>query len=132
MHISIGKEQIKNLIRTIIVTGLLLISACNNQDSWTTNPSQPSQEPTKFIEIKQTGSEISDPPAITQVNNLDKWALWTGETKLRGANIWQRIVIPDLDGPDFLGSNYIGPPYTQDDFNRLADILAFAIFLEKI
>ena len=51
---------------------------------------------------------------------LDKWALWAGGTQLRGANIWQRIVVSDLDGPDFLGSGYVGPPYTQEDFDRLA------------
>ena len=50
----------------------------------------------------------------------DKFALWTEGTQLRGANIWQRIVIPEVDGPEFLGSDYVGPPYTQDDFDRLA------------
>jgi len=51
---------------------------------------------------------------------VDKWALWTGGTHLRGANIWQRVVVPDLDGPEFLGSSHVGPPYTQADFDRLA------------
>lgn len=50
----------------------------------------------------------------------DKFALWSNETQLRGANIWQRVVVPDLDGPDFLGSGHVGPPYTQEDFDRLA------------
>lgn len=49
----------------------------------------------------------------------NKWSLWTNGTQLRGANIWQRIRIPDLDG-NLLGSGYIGPPYTQYDFDRLA------------
>jgi hypothetical protein len=49
-----------------------------------------------------------------------KWDLWVNGTQLRGANIWQRIVIPSLDGPEFLGADYIGPPYTQEDFNHLA------------
>ncbi|MCD6291496.1 MAG: cellulase family glycosylhydrolase, partial [Anaerolineae bacterium] len=49
-----------------------------------------------------------------------KWALWTGSTKLRGANIYQRRVYPDLDGSEFMGSGAIGPPYTQADFDRLA------------
>ena len=34
---------------------------------------------------------------------IDKWALWVGSTQLRGANIYQRRVYPELDGPDFLG-----------------------------
>ncbi|MBI3950693.1 MAG: cellulase family glycosylhydrolase [Acidobacteria bacterium] len=50
----------------------------------------------------------------------DKWALWVGGTQLRGANIYQRRVYPELDGPDFLGPGPLGPPYTQQDFNRLA------------
>lgn len=51
---------------------------------------------------------------------IDKWALWTGGTHLRGANIYQRRVYPELDGPDFMGSGSVGPPYIQEDFNRLA------------
>jgi hypothetical protein len=47
-------------------------------------------------------------------------SLWTDGTQLRGANTWQRIVVPDLDGPEFLGSGYVGPPYTQADFDELA------------
>ncbi|NOZ61388.1 MAG: glycoside hydrolase family 5 protein, partial [Calditrichaeota bacterium] len=50
----------------------------------------------------------------------DKWQLWTDSTKLRGANIYQRRVYPELDGPTFLGVGKLGPPYTQEDFNRLA------------
>jgi len=60
------------------------------------------------------------PPQDNSPSAPDKWELWVGSTQLRGANIWQRIVIPDLDGEEFLGSDYIGPPYTQEDFNRLA------------
>ncbi|MBN2134825.1 MAG: cellulase family glycosylhydrolase [Acidobacteria bacterium] len=57
-------------------------------------------------------------------NNTDdtvtKWSLWAEGTKLRGINIWQRKVYKELDGNEFLGSAYCGPPYTQDDFDRLA------------
>jgi len=63
-----------------------------------------------------TGLDVtSPPPSVT-----DKWALWSGGTSLRGANIWQRVVVPDLDGTEFLGSDHVGPPYTQADFDRLA------------
>ena len=51
---------------------------------------------------------------------VDKWALWCGPTQLRGANIYQRRVYPELDGPTFMGSGPVGPPYTQQDFDRLA------------
>jgi hypothetical protein len=50
---------------------------------------------------------------------FDKFALWTNGTQLRGANIWQRVVVPKIDG-DFLGSDHVGPPFTQEDLNRLA------------
>jgi hypothetical protein len=39
---------------------------------------------------------------------------------LRGANIYQRRVVPELDGTEFIGPGPFGPPYTQEDFNRLA------------
>lgn len=51
---------------------------------------------------------------------IDKYALWTHGTRLRGANISQRRVYPELDGPTFMGSGKVGPPYSQEDFNRLA------------
>ncbi|MFQ6101343.1 MAG: glycoside hydrolase family 5 protein [Anaerolineae bacterium] len=51
---------------------------------------------------------------------LDKWSLWSGPTQLRGANIYQRRVYPELDGSEFMGSGPVGPPYTQADFDSLA------------
>lgn len=59
------------------------------------------------------------PPALTPTATLDKWSLWTNGTQLRGANIWQRVRVPELDD-DLLGDGYIGPPYVQADFDRLA------------
>lgn len=62
-------------------------------------------------------------PTITlpvEPPRLDKWSLWTGGTQLRGANIWQRIRVPELDGAELLGNGYIGPPYSQKDFDRLS------------
>ncbi len=50
---------------------------------------------------------------------LDKWRLWTHGVQLRGAGIWQRIRVPSLD-QNYLGNDYIGPPYSQQDFNQLA------------
>jgi heme-degrading monooxygenase HmoA len=54
-------------------------------------------------------------------SRLDKWDLWTHGTQLRGANIYQRRVHPELDGLEFIGSGAVGPPYTQDDFDALAE-----------
>ncbi|MBN1304110.1 MAG: cellulase family glycosylhydrolase [Anaerolineales bacterium] len=63
---------------------------------------------------------IPEPLSPPPVSAFDTMSLWTDGTRLRGANTWQRIVVPRYDGPDFLGSGYIGPPYTQEDFNRLS------------
>jgi hypothetical protein len=49
-----------------------------------------------------------------------KYDLWLGETKLRGANIYQRRVYPELDGHEFMGPGPLGPPYIQEDFDNLA------------
>jgi hypothetical protein len=49
-----------------------------------------------------------------------RWALWTGGTHLRGANLYQRRVYPELDGMQFLGPGPVGPPYTQADLDSLA------------
>lgn len=48
-----------------------------------------------------------------------KWDLWSNGTHLRGVNIIQRRVNPELDG-DYIGSGPMGAPFTQDDFDRLA------------
>lgn len=51
---------------------------------------------------------------------ITKWSLWSNGTRLRGANIYQRLVYPKLDAPGSLGAGPVGPPYTQQDFDRLA------------
>jgi cysteinyl-tRNA synthetase len=60
-------------------------------------------------------SEAASEPATP-----DKWALWVDGPHLRGANIWQAVVIPELDGLEFKGPGPVGPPYSQEDFDRLA------------
>jgi hypothetical protein len=59
-------------------------------------------------------------PLVSRAGGTDKWALWTGPTQLRGANVYQRRVYPALDGADFFGPGPVGPPYTQADFDALA------------
>lgn len=75
---------------------------------------QPSTKPAA------SASPTSAPEATAPPTTRDKFSLWASGTQLRGANAWQRIVVPELDGDEFLGSGYIGPPYTQEDFNELA------------
>ncbi len=68
--------------------------------------------------IDNLGLMVGDTAPYSTV--FDKFALWTGPTQLRGINTWQRIVVPAVDGDEFLGSGHVGPPYTQEDFDRLA------------
>ena len=49
----------------------------------------------------------------------DKWSLWSSRATLRGANLYQRRVYPDLDA-DSMGPGPLGPPVTQEDFDRLS------------
>jgi len=42
-------------------------------------------------------------PLVAKNYGADKWTLWTVSTQLRGANIYQRRVYPDLDGDEFRG-----------------------------
>ncbi|MBN1996706.1 cellulase family glycosylhydrolase [candidate division KSB1 bacterium] len=62
----------------------------------------------------------NNPVARIHGNVIDKWTLWATGTNLRGANIYQRRVYPELDGPTFMGSGPVGPPYIQQDFDSLA------------
>ena len=91
----------------------------------------PGSEPalTEESEIGQPTSAINTPePTVPATETIatqvvpaqDKLSLWVNGTQLRGANIWQRIVVPELDGDEFLGNGYIGPPYTQADFDELS------------
>ena len=69
----------------------------NNED--TESPPDPTEKP-----------EIESPPSGPKQPSMTKLDLWaSGETLLRGANIWQAIVIPALDGLEFKGSGPVGP-----------------------
>lgn len=71
-------------------------------------------------QISSTTAPSSDEIRRAQYE-ISKWDLWSSDgTLLRGANISQVIVIPELDGPTFKGPGPVGPPYTQEDFDRLA------------
>ena len=71
----------------------------------------------KFTTNGNEGNGNNDPG---NGEKISKWDLWANGTSLRGANIYQRRVYPELDGNVFMGSGTIGPPYIKEDFNRLA------------
>ena len=65
--------------------------------------------------------EPTVPPApLPSESGIDKWSLWADGTQLRGANIWQHVVVPWVDGDEFLGDDHVGPPFVQQDLDRLA------------
>lgn len=101
----------------------LFVSACSAAPATVSSPNPP-----------PTVAPASPPPTVSPTDTApvddqrDKWDLWTNGTQLRGANVWQRIRVPDLDG-DLLGDGYVGPPYTQADFDRLAEMGANLVVL---
>ena len=90
-----------------------LVVACAADPSGWGTPTTPQASPTAEAAIPTV-------PIGPAGATLDEWALWAEGTQLRGANIYQRRVYPELDGPEFMGPGPVGPPYTQEDFDRLA------------
>jgi hypothetical protein len=94
----------RRILLIIIIISLIICLGCNifekNQDN----------------ENDNEGEDNEEQEAIT------RWSLWIGGTQLRGANIYQRRVYPELDGNEFMGSGEIGPPYIQEDFNKLSEM----------
>lgn len=74
--------------------------------------------PTKMI--ASTSAPSTTPGEET--TTLNKWSLWVDGPHLRGANIYQRRIYPELDGPTYMGPGPLGPPFTQEDFNQLAEL----------
>jgi len=60
----------------------------------------------------------------TKQENSDlflKISLWQNKTNLRGINIWQKKIDPEVD-ENFVGPGKVGPPFTQEDFNILREM----------
>ncbi len=108
----------------VLILILLLVSACIQQPSGeeVSDTSPPGSAPP---ETSPPGSAPpTEQPLLTespQPEPVDKMLLWDMKTgpHLRGANLWQRRVYPELDGPSFMGTDPVGPPSTQEDFDRL-------------
>jgi len=105
MTIRHRAREISLLILSSLLIVVIYIPACNSNG--TLNPS-PTPEATA----------TPDKPKVEEL----KWHLWTDDVKLRGANIHQRHVYPELDGLEFIGPGPLGAPFTQEDFNLLSDL----------
>jgi cysteinyl-tRNA synthetase len=90
------------------------------------SPSQTPGIPPESTPVESSHTPESTPPESTppesilkSVHKIDLWDVKTGP-HLRGANIHQRRVYPELDGSEFMGQNPVGTPFTQKDFDELA------------
>jgi len=93
-------------IAILLLSGCLLPPEPPNSQNLTQNTTQNTKPETQNL-------SLSVP--------LDKFSLWTNGTQLRGANIYQRIVYPDVyDDPVAWGNGPLGPNFTQDDFDALS------------
>lgn len=118
--------------RVAIVVIIVLVAACLDTPSeepvfQSEHPSESSLPPASPTPSPSLSAPPSSPPPSqtptpSPVPSFDKMDLWNLETgpHLRGANIWQRRVYLELDGPEFMGPGPVGPPATQEDFDRLA------------
>ncbi len=103
-------------MKKLLLFLLIFLSACSAD----VEPQPPVTKPATVESV------TSAPPTPTVMDApdldtfADKFALWTQGTQLRGANIYQRRVYPELDGANFMGADAVGPPYTQADFDALA------------
>jgi hypothetical protein len=107
----------RKLLPLIIALPMSLLISCAPTPHATASAKTPHETETS------TNGGIEEPSFDTGQSGgaeFDKFALWTGGPHLRGVNIWQRLVIPELDGPEFMGSGYVGPPFSQADFDHLA------------
>jgi hypothetical protein len=106
---------------------ILLLAACGFiDDEWDDDEGDWEGDDAAESQAIPQGGVVATPvpiapvPAGEQVQ-MTKWDLWASSaTTLRGANIHQRLVYPDLDGDDYMGPGSVGPPFTQQDFYDLA------------
>jgi len=124
----------KNLSTLILV--LLAVLACNpssNEPATSISEAPPNVSKATPTVTPKT-NQLEAPPTqsvSTQSQTKDessqfvagnKWSLWVDGPHLRGANIWQAVVVPKLDGSEFKGPGPVGPPFAQEDFYRLAEL----------
>jgi hypothetical protein len=67
-----------------------------------------------------SSSQGTSPMSISAGEPVDKWSLWTNGTQLRGANVHQWRVYPELVGTEVIGPGPVGPPLTQADFDAMS------------
>ncbi len=116
-HTIIGRMQSRFSFLFILLV-LLLCSSCRYFPDLVTyeDSIQPTQIPA-ILNPTPAAPQTIDIAAIRQ-----KMDLWTANVPmLRGVNIWQALVIPEVDG-NSKGDGRVGPPFSQADFDLLASL----------
>ena len=104
------------LILSLIAFLLLVTSGCLLPPG---PPNNQTQNVSQNLSLNASVSQITNETSRTVP--LDKFSLWTNGTQLRGANVYQRIVYPDVyDDPVAWGNGPLGPNFTQEDFDALS------------
>jgi hypothetical protein len=127
--------------RIFLIISIFLLAACSTNQYPNTNTSPPADPTISFPDVK--------PSTAIPLSGADKWALWTGKTRLRGANLHpcklfegdkclEEITLADIQDLRNLGANVINatypgvfnvdPPYTLNEtaVNYLDDLVAWA------
>ena len=113
------KGKMYRLGGTLLLTVFIFLAVACTGAPPTLNNAASAGAPLSSSDKAKTAELAPLQPAAAIVG-VDKWTLWTGDTHLRGANVYQRRVYPELDGADFMGPGPVGPPFVQQDFDNLA------------
>jgi hypothetical protein len=100
-------------LATLLIMGCLSTRVATPQKEAATEPTEPAASVTESI----------TEPASDEQNEMTKWDLWSsGEVMLRGINIHQRVIYEGWDDPEYYGDGPVGPVFTQEDFDHLAEL----------
>jgi hypothetical protein len=109
----------------LCVTALLVAGCASGTEEAVPSLSPGGEPPAANLAPPSTAAAAPEQPSAPQAEGervtMTQWDLWAaGETTLRGVNIYQRLIYPELDG-DWLGPGPVGPPVVQQDFYDIAD-----------
>lgn len=107
-------SKLKTLL--IVMIHILLLQSCRSPVELVTYEESLSRTPTATMPTLiplAVGESVTAPIQ----RKIDLWS--AGTPMLRGVNIWQALVIPEVDG-DSKGTGHVGPPFFQEDFDLLA------------
>jgi hypothetical protein len=115
--------MLKTVLSFLVVLWVyLIICSCSHSYGPAGGPAQKAPTKGNHEASQKEGKTVPWQEFEDAFIQYDKMALWSGKTQLRGANIFQREVHPELDGPEFMGLGHVGPPYIQSGFDRLSEL----------